>query len=260
MRPWWYAYSVALTVSSIASAVLVQLRASGLPGGFWTTQQAANSLVSAAGILSVALLAAQMLRLSESSRADQKREALTNTCRQVLVAFHDGSNWRLPATTLAVHVWALPGRLQRLIGSDPALHRIETYRLAGESRSKVRWTRGKGVLGRAWEREEALVADLSGLQRGGSRGATYFDARLHAWRWGISYDEFHQTRQYWSIFAQPLWGGDRKLMGLVSVDCTHPNSATDLESAADSARRELEIVEEAMQGIYSKGHPRRRTR
>jgi uncharacterized membrane protein len=257
LRPWWYAYSVALAVSSILSAALVQLRASGLPAGFWTTQQPANLLVSAAGIISVALLAAQMLRLSESSKADQKREALTNTCRQVLTAFHDGSGWRLPATTLAVHVWALPGRLERVFGGDPPLHRIETYRLARESRSKVRWTKGKGVLGRAWEREEALVADLSGLQKGGSRGATYFDARLHAWRWGISYDEFHQTRQYWSIFVQPLWGADRKLMGLLSVDCTHPSSATDLEAAADAARRELQIVEEAMQEIYSKRHARR---
>ena len=99
--------------------------------------------------------------------------------------------------------------------------------------SGVRWVKGKGVIGRAWETGDALVADLRGLQATAAKGEAAFASLSPEDTWGLSWEDVSHTRGYTAIYAAPLKKG-RRVIGCVTADATHRNALSQLEKVSDT--------------------------
>lgn len=203
---------------------LQQARGAGVPSAeFWLEEGLARTLTGWGSVISAGLVSVQIWRLTERLRTDRRRKAVHSAAGFLLSAVCEKSG-SLVASRLAVHVW-VPGRVGRPFRRREVLKRLTTFRIAGRGRSHIEWTIEKGALGRAWRAGEAQTYDLAPLRAAGERGQKYFESRKDEFRFGLTWDEYRQVRQYTAIFARPLYDTRRHVIGLVSVDSTQRSDA-----------------------------------
>jgi hypothetical protein len=82
------------------------------------------------------------------------------------------------------------------------------------------WTKGTGVIGQAWERDQELVIDLTPLH---GLNQQAFDGLQPGARLNMSWIEADLSKAYNAVWAIPLRiedsEGDEPLVGVLSVDC-----------------------------------------
>ena len=139
---------------------------------------------------------------------------------------HAGANIR----TTGVQPFAVRGwwKLERQV-------RIGKVRLSAIPSSGVKWTKGKGVIGRCWATRTPKVMDLE------TYFSPYKDYDKLRWnrldadiRFGLTYEEFeHLNGKYGVVMAVPIVDSKDKYVGCVSID-------TPISDGVDETLREAE--------------------
>jgi hypothetical protein len=132
----------------------------------------------------------------------------------------------VPIGDLGVHIWQVRGgRLDRLVKYTMEHQRMST---------PITWTRGKGVIGVAWQRKTSLTAELNDLyeEAKGTDDAT-FDAGDPDHRYGLIRSEVLSGTHYKGVLAVPLSGVGGDVIGVLSVDCSVVGQRQALEQLLD---------------------------
>lgn len=150
---------------------------------------------------------------------------------------------------LGCNAWSIE-RPQRK--ASEFLYRRGSFRLSGfPSPSSFTWVKGKGVIGRCWEKNDVAYKSFRALQAEYPEGVTLSKAQWKALspaeRWGCDRREFSSAIwRYDQILAVPF-GGDKGIRGCLSLDI--PTSrATDLTIDTPEVR---ELLAQSGRSIYS---------
>lgn len=140
---------------------------------------------------------------------------------------------KIAMEAIAVHVWKTRSRPSRQhpIMWEPELHRLASFKVHQRGTSSVRWTKGKGIVGRCWERQCDQWADLSMHQSAWAEGE--WDALSEEDGLGMTAEEFERSAAYWAIYATPLKDKNDEIIGVVSVDSSQAGSYDDLYAATN---------------------------
>lgn len=191
-------------------------------------------LVIAIGLLAVVSLleglgrvVGGVIRERELTQARQFSETL----RALLVNVVDAS--QVDWTSIGVNA-LLVRRRYRWFGQE-SLHRVGRERIRSTPRhSNVVWTRGKGVIGRCWERGQDYGLDLRAIYAEAAGLTDYEWSNLppgqpgigeEEWAqlpsektFGLSYHDFLRTRHHRVVVATPILDRADRVIGVVSVD------------------------------------------
>jgi hypothetical protein len=178
-------------------------------------------------IVAIVLWVVSQIAQAVQGRRSRRNVKLEDACRDV-AAFIDESCPRLPLSHVGVHIWEVP----MLRGN---LRRSASFLLIGNrARSGIHWTKGKGVVGYAWEHKVALTKDLEEV-RSRAKSPEQFAALPEDDRLGLSWDEFRSTPRYRAVYARPLYSREgRGVKGVIAIDLLKNGHFTELESATDS--------------------------
>lgn len=197
----------------------------GLPSGTWwdSTRDPAVWIASLAGVGVVSYGLHGIATSGDKERA----EILADLERIVRRAFIPiNAHLRdVPINQLGVHIWTTQGDdLKRLIKFRMEQQRIET---------PIKWCRGKGAIGIAWEHVRAVTADLTELyEEADTMDAATFDAHDREHRYGLTHSEVLVGARYKSVLAWPLAAGS-DVIGVLSVDCDVTGQARQLSALRD---------------------------
>lgn len=162
----------------------------------------------------------------------RKNQKLMDACREV-AAFIDDQCPTLPLRDVGVRIW--------IVGGPPwarHLKRGASFLLSGErSQTGIRWVRGKGVVGTAWEKRLNTIGDLATVRATVGTPAEYEVLDVSD-RYGISWEEFQRTPSYQAVFAAPLYSrsstsGDPPVRGVLAIDLLAPGYFDQLEAATE---------------------------
>lgn len=213
-----------------AAAALAFLHSANSPSAYtWGGLRALPVLQIAAVVLAVACQATVVVR----GRIGKGDHALAEACREV-AAYVDESCPGVRLSAVGVHIWKVGGVRRQY------LRRSGTFLLAGDrARSGIRWRRGKGVVGFAWDRRETLVRDLEAI-RARTASREQFEQLPEDERLGLSWGEFQRTPQYQAVAASPLYkrGGkadSAEVVGILAIDFLAKGGCGELRAATQDA-------------------------
>lgn len=142
----------------------------------------------------------------------------------------------LDARTIGVHGFLLRWRVRwRWFPVQRELVRVGQFRLDhNRDSSGIHWTKGKGLIGVAWETGDRQGADLTGLSGLSEKEWTELP---RAERWGLKYEEFSRVQDYGAVIAHPIKDDQGRTLGCVSIDLLR----ADYDSfwASDHVRRAM---------------------
>jgi hypothetical protein len=170
-------------------------------------------------------------------RADARRQNVTEALNALLVALSETEHIQIP--DIACSVYLVEGHL---IGNQE-LREFVRVTLGMSPSSAVRWTKGKGVIGRCWETEAITHVNLHRLNE---RLADITEERYYTLtesaRMNMSYAESRMTvGNVGEILAVPIHV-DARFAGCVAVSIRENGQGAD-HSVLDSAQaRESAIV------------------
>lgn len=180
------------------------------------------------------LLITQTLNTLGRRRYRRSRD-LEAACREV-AAYVDEHCPNIPLRYVGVRIWK--------VGGPPFaryLRRKASFFLTGErAQSGVRWTRGKGVLGRAWEKRKAVIRDIVEIRERVASEADY-DELSDDDQMGLTYEEFQQTPFYNVVYAAPLYSRAEtssapRVRGVIAVDILQIEQFQELRDATEDAK------------------------
>jgi hypothetical protein len=168
-------------------------------------------------ILIAVLLALTQIAIVVSERRSKRNGKLDDACQQV-AAYLDLHCPKLPLRHVGIHIWIVSGPL-----FARHLRRRAKFLLIGErAQSGIRWTKGKGVVGAAWDRRTGVIRNLDGI-RERARTEERFAALPEDDRLGLDWSEFQAVPQYAAVYAAPLYdrtrtNGSSEVRGVVAID------------------------------------------
>jgi hypothetical protein len=140
---------------------------------------------------------------------------------------------KLPRETIGVHVWTVRG-----IRGVRRLERRATFVPGDRPPTAIVWRKGKGAIGRCWERDEWVLADLEGLQAEAPDEASFYALPAEE-RFFLTWPEFHSTDHYKAVLAWPLHGGPEaapRVVGCLSVDVQEAGATDRLDTFRETQR------------------------
>lgn len=143
----------------------------------------------------------------------------SETLRALLVQVVQASG--LDWTAVGVNAFLVRRRF-RWFG-DEVLQRVGRERIRSTPPpSNVRWTAGKGVIGRCWALGTDLGVDLRHHFRDVEGSSAEEWARLgDEERLGLTYEDFQRTRQHGVVVATPVLDRFDTVIGVISADALH---------------------------------------
>jgi hypothetical protein len=183
------------------------------PLGFWTQHQ--NWLIAAFVITAFAPIAQVFfVEIGERLRrkaVERERKIERFLSAALIQAVNHGADWQ----NTGIQVFLLRGWKWRKRHVRAAKVRIGAIPSSG-----VKWTKGKGIIGKCWETRMAASADL------GSHFAPFLHSSKPRWealssdtRYGLSFEDFQRLgAKYGWVAAVPIIDGNDKYLGCVSVD------------------------------------------
>lgn len=157
--------------------------------------------------------------------------------------------WRLAVDRLGidmkkvgVHVWGVRG-----LPGCRYLERRATFVIEPRRATHVIWRKGKGAIGLAWDEDDALVANIEGLDQrldiegldqrldDRARSEQAFCEIPKRERFGLSWREFRHARRYRAVLAVPLRVRG-KVRGCLSVDVLVDGHANSLDTLLQDDR------------------------
>jgi hypothetical protein len=205
----------------LAALAASQLAGMDLPPGFWDDRQ--WLIYVAVGVLALSagaepLWEAVLVRWRRHRELRQRD--IDTILRATLLRLDDaGLDWR----EIGIDAFCVSHRLPFW---EQRLTRVGRLRMIQRpaSEPKVRWTRGKGVIGRCWATRRYVVVNVAALYR------EHAEASPHEWnakpaeeRLGMTYGEVQATRDYAAIAACPILDPDGRFHGCVAVDAPEGN-------------------------------------
>lgn len=200
-----------------------------------TNAWSAGHLLPPAQISAAVLLVIAQIAVVLRGRRKQRNRELEDACREV-AAYIDEQCPPLPLREVGVHIWAVAGlpffRHLRRSGSF--------LLLSNRARSGIRWTKGKGAVGVAWQRERRIIKDIEAIRTRatseGSYAALPEDDRL-----GLSWEEFAKTPRYQVVCANPLYSRGNSsvkptVRGVVAIDVTLKGHFEEVRTATESPK------------------------
>lgn len=200
------------------------------------------AVIAALGGILVTLGYASLVRRSS---ADAE---LADLCKSVWVIAQRHTT--IPFDKIGVHVWAVRG----VLGAR-YLDRRASFIPEARRSTPITWRKAKGAIGLAWAEDSTLVADVERLEEEAPTEAM-FNALEPSERYGLSWHEYREARQYRAILAVPLrqarWGRFR-VRGCLSVDLRLDGRANELDNLA--ARDDFGAVLSVCEAILVRGRP-----
>jgi len=195
---------------------------------------AAGELLPVLQIATVAFWGITQFGIVVGGFLSRRNDRLVDACREV-AAFVDDRCPELPLREVGVRIWVVAGPPWAR-----HLRRGASFLLAGErARTGIRWVKGKGVVGAAWERRLNTIRDLADLRaRANSQAA--FESLDDSERLGLSWEEFQRTPSYQAVFACPLYSrvsgsGDPPVRGVLAIDLLASGYFAVLEAATEDS-------------------------
>lgn len=231
LRPGSTVLLIAVTVTGVG----VVLKELGIPdSGYWRTRgpwSISLGVLASACYLGYALVVIGYRRTLKRSDQDTRLYAI---CRDVAMLFE--SEGRFDRSKIGVHVWAVSGL--------PGIRRLErraTFLFVERSPTSITWSKGKGVLGRTWERDEWILADLEPL--GHAKNEEEYYAIPKEDRFSFSWHEAKATSQYMAALVWPLHGGPENaphVIGCLSVDVQEEGAVDALGAVWVDKRQDID--------------------
>jgi hypothetical protein len=177
-----------------------------------------------------------ILGYGRSLRSREEEDKLYRACRDIAALVEQKTT--LDRASIGVHVWTVRGM--------PGLRRLErraTFVPGDRPPTAIVWRKGKGAIGRCWERDEWFVADLEALQEKAPNERA-FCALLPEERLFFDWSEFASTTHYKGVLVQPLHGGPvaaPHVVGCLSIDVQEWGAADQLEAFRANAWTEFAV-------------------
>lgn len=217
-------------ISVFLFAILLLARQLQIPSQSFWEDSTLTWIVFGAGLVAAVGNLYRTHRLERQVAHLEKVDRLSQYCRTIVNAIHDlnGAGQAGPQLEqLGVHVWKV---VRTWRGHE--LKCIARFKLAQRQGSSMRWTKGKGVIGRAWQLSSPASLDMAPLIEK-AKDVAAFSALAPASRLNLSAEEFARINSYRSVTAFPI--GRKKARGCISVDSTqadvHDQIAASLQKA-----------------------------
>ena len=209
----------------LIATILLALRQASIPNAaFWQHHVVEHQyvplvLIAIAGVFGALTPFEALSRRSRSERGVRIHRMILATFGQLLEI---GRSVQPPldVSDLGLHVWQKQRTLRRPFSGE--LLRTSTYRLGSVPVTRhIRPTKGQGVVGLCWLRDqevgidvEALVVQLSDKQKFES----YVSSNGPAAVMGFSWEQFQRVSHRGAVFASPIRNGRSKFVGCISFD------------------------------------------
>lgn len=82
----------------------------------------------------------------------------------------------------------------------------------------VRWTRGKGLIGRCWDLRQNVGADLAKDWGEEALSRDQWEELDEELKYGLAFEEYERLRIYGAIVATPILGSGGRFLGCISAD------------------------------------------
>jgi len=168
-------------------------------------------------------------------RRGRRNRRLEDACREV-AGLIDEECPELPLRYVGVRIWSVGGPF-----FARHLRRKASFFLSGDrGQSGIRWTKGKGVLGAAWEQRREVIHDIAAI-RDRARDEQGFEALPPEDKMQLSHKEFLSMRQYEVVYASPLYSraqtsSDPAVRGVIAVDILEAGHFDELRAAVGHPR------------------------
>jgi hypothetical protein len=209
----------------LLATLLLALRQSSIPSAvFWHKQVVGHQYIEIVLIVITGVFGAltpfeALTRRSRSERAITLRRIMLSTFGQLLEI---GRSVQPPLdiSDSGLHIWQKHRTYRHPIAGE--LLRITTYRLGSVPAIRsIRPTKGKGVVGLCWERDQEVgynVTDLVAQLQDRQQFEAYVTSHGREAVMGFSWDEFQRYSHRGAVFASPIRNGRSKFIGCVSFD------------------------------------------
>jgi hypothetical protein len=235
LRPGAFVAGAVVTLAGVGSYMQAQL----IPKeSTWEVGAPARTALAVVGVLAAIftflVIRGYMRRLRKETEQDKFLEA----CRTIFNLIQKETG--IPAENLGVHVWTVTG----FPGGKHLVNRA-TFRTHRRSLAPIRWTKGKGAIGRCWASGIESVDDLSHY---GSafNSETDFEALTEEDRLGMEWQDYAKTRDFTAIWTVPIFRGPeakRSFGGCISADVVaHPSAAKLLDQVSRQEKVALEEI------------------
>jgi hypothetical protein len=220
LRPGAWLAAIVVAGSGIAQL----LRAQEFPkASTWKPGTAGSMTLVGLGVGAILAYLLVTLGYGRALKKSRQNALLNAVCKDAaaLVVARTG----LTYDVIGVHVWTIRGPF-----GFRHLERRAQFVLKRRRASPVTWRKGKGAMGICWKRNSAVVADVEELE-GRCPAKAEFCALPRDGRWGLTWEEFRETRHYRAILSIPLRGGPQgapRLRGVLSVDAQTDGHAQEL--------------------------------
>ena len=199
--------------------------------GAWSS----GHVLPPAQILAAVLLVISQITVVLTARRRQRNRELESACREVAACI-DELCPSLPLREVGVHIWAVSG-----LPFARHLRRSGSFLLlSNRARSGIRWTKGKGVVGAAWQKEMRVIEDIETIRTKATSEGAYM-ALPDGDRLGLSWEDFVKTPRYQIVCANPLYnrGNGRAkpvVRGVVAIDVARPGHFSEVDAATKSPK------------------------
>lgn len=194
------------------ATVVVTLFGADFPAGFWDDRRA----WFAVAVIVLALSGAKSVIggfLGRRSMMEERRIQDALKTAYVRIVETSGIDYR----DVGLHAFLLrrdplrPWR-RRLVG-------VARWRLMSTSPiTAIDWMRGKGLIGRCWDMERNVGANLAEEWGPEELSEDEWSDLADEYRYGFSYDEYVKVQDFGAIVAVPIIDGQSRFVGCVSAD------------------------------------------
>lgn len=238
---------VPIWLIGLAAGIVVVLAESQTPAGFWGPR---DDWVLAARLVLVFVATLEPARAFTAylveRHARQRAELVEEVLHANLVVLDQMTSAQLKWHDIGIHVWEVPGMLQRR-----HLRKVARVRIKREGRggSRVRWTKGKGAIGYCWETHAGCVFDASDFP---PRDREHWESLSEDQKMGLSWSEAQRVKGYGCIVVMPMFDIKGKFRGCVSVD--GPVGTLQTMQKEKVKKIVLECANHCAQHLYGEGN------
>jgi hypothetical protein len=197
----------------------------------WDSGSAALYVLLACGLVTYLGYVLVIWGYRRSLRARDEEGQLYRACRDVAALVERTTN--LQRDNIGVHVWTVRGM--------PGVRRLErraTFVPGERPPTAIVWRKGKGAIGRCWERDEWILANLEQLQAR-APNEQEFGKLPREETFFFTWPEFASTDHYKAILAWPLHAGPEaapSVVGCLSIDVQEVGATGQLDTFRKNQR------------------------
>jgi hypothetical protein len=226
---------VVVTLSGIASYMQVQ----EIPKeSTWEGGAPARTVLACLALSATLFTFLVITGYARRLRKDTEQEKFSSACRTIFNLIQKETG--IEPSNIGVHVWTVTG----FPGGRHMVNRA-TFRTHRRPLPPIRWTKGKGIIGRCWSSGVESVDDLE-RYNAASRSKAEFEALSEEDRLGMRWSDYAQTRDFMAVWATPIFRGPeakRRFGGCLSVDVVaHPHAAKLLDQLTREKKIELDDI------------------